>query len=267
MRVFVFRIPKELSDDEPAQLEPAQLAALADGSLDPRARSALRVRVAGSPELAALLEEQERSLVLVREATASVAAPTDLRARVEAERRPRRRASVRNGLVLGSGLAAVAVALALVLVPGRTVPSVAAAAVLSTRGATDAAPALQPGQPKLLARAVGGVRFPSWQKKFGWRATGARADRLSGRYTDTVFYEKDGHRLGYTIVAGNVLPVPRGATRFARGRTNLQVLDLNGRLVVTWRRGGRTCVLVGSGVARDVLLELAAWNGQGAVPF
>ena len=92
MRVFAFRRPKELSD-EPAQLELAQLAALADGSLDPWAGTALRARVAGSPELAALLDEQRRSLALVRGASASVAAPAGLRARVEAERRPRRAGS------------------------------------------------------------------------------------------------------------------------------------------------------------------------------
>jgi anti-sigma factor RsiW len=268
MRVFAFRRPKELSDDEPAQLEPAHLAALADGTLDPWAGSALRARVAGSPELAGLLDEQRRSLALVRGASASVAAPAGLRARVEAERRrPRRRASVRNGLVLGAGLAAAAAALALVLVPGGAAPTVAAAAVFSTRGATGAAPALQPGQPKLLARAVGGVRFPNWREQFGWHATGARADRLSGRDTGTVFYQKDGRRLGYTIVAGPSLPPPPGATQFVRGGTNLRVFTVNGRVVVTWRRGGRTCVLVGSGVTRHVLLELASWNGKGAVPF
>jgi hypothetical protein len=270
--VFAFRRPKEPSDDEPAQLEPArfepaQLAALADGSLDSWASSALQARVDGSPELAAVLDEQRRSLALVRAASASVAAPARLRARVAAERGPRRRRSVRNSLVLGTGLAASAAALALVLVPGRAAPTVAAAAVFSTRGATGAAPALEPGQPKLLARAVGGVRFPNWLKQFGWHATGTRADRLSGRDTGTVFYEKDGRRLGYTIVAGPSLPVPPGATQFARGGTNLRVFTVDGRLVVTWRRGGRTCVLVGSGVARHVLLELASWNGKGAVPF
>jgi hypothetical protein len=37
--------------------------------------------------------------------------------------------------------------------------------------------------------------------------------------------------------------------------------------VVTWRRQGHTCVLSGTGVDRDTLLELAAWKGQGAVSF
>jgi hypothetical protein len=261
MRVYAFRRPRELSD------EPVELAALADGSLDPQAGAALRARVAGSPELVALLDEQERSVALVRQASAPVAAPAGLRTRVEAERRPRRRALLRNGLVLGAGLAAAAAALALVLVPGGAAPTVASAAGFSTRGATGAAPALEPGQPKLLARAVGGVRFPNWRKQFGWHATGARADRLSGRDTGTVFYEKDGRRLGYTIVAGPSLPVPPGATQFVRGGTNLHVFTVNGRLVVTWRRGGRTCVLSGPGVARGVLLDLASWNGKGAVPF
>jgi hypothetical protein len=262
MRVFAFPRPRELFDDEPVEL-----AALADGSLDPREGVALRVRVADSPELVTLLEEQERLLALVRRASGPVAAPAGLRSRIEAERRPRRWASLRDGLVLGSGLAAAATALALVLVPAGAAPTVASAAGFSTRGATGGAPALEPGQPKLLAKAVGGVRFPNWRRQFGWQATGARADRLSGRDTGTVFYEKNGHRLGYTIVAGSSLPVPSGAMQFMRGGTNLRVLTVNGRLVVTWRRGGRTCVLVGSGVDRDVLLELASWNGKGTVPF
>jgi anti-sigma-K factor RskA len=72
----------------------AELAALADGSLDPQRRAAVRARIAGSADLAALLAEQERALALTRTAAEAVEAPTALRARVAAQRRPRRRARI-----------------------------------------------------------------------------------------------------------------------------------------------------------------------------
>ena len=55
--------------------EPAELAALADGSLAPDRRAALEARVAASPELADLLAEQERAVALARSAAAEVEAP------------------------------------------------------------------------------------------------------------------------------------------------------------------------------------------------
>jgi hypothetical protein len=72
----------------------AELAALADGSLDPRRRAAAKARVAGSAELAALLAEQERALALMRSAAAAVEAPPALRARVAPKRRRRRPALI-----------------------------------------------------------------------------------------------------------------------------------------------------------------------------
>lgn len=70
----------------------AELAALADGSLDAELRSAAEARVDASPELATLLAEQERSLALTRSAAQTVEAPPALRARVVGQpRNPRRR--------------------------------------------------------------------------------------------------------------------------------------------------------------------------------
>jgi hypothetical protein len=249
--------------------EPVELAALADGSLSPEQQAALEERVAASPELTAQLAEQERALSLVHQATAGVAAPARLRARVEAQRRDRRGRS-RRTLAVGTGLAtatAVALVLLLVLPGGAGGPSIAAAAELATRAATTAAPPPETGQPKLLSREVGGVPFPNWQKKFGWRASGERADTVGGRRTATVFYGKQGRRIGYTIVDGAPLKVPPDAASARREGTELHTFRTDGRLVVTWQRGGRTCILVGPGVPRDTLLKLAAWKGKGAVPF
>jgi anti-sigma factor RsiW len=255
-------------DDAPGD-EPTELAALADGSLPAERRAALEARLAESPPLAAELVEQKRAVEVVRRASASTAAPARLRARVEAERRPRVRRPGRR-LVLGTGFATAAAAAAvllLVLPGGAGGPSLASAAALSARPAVAPAPLSQPGEPKLLARAVGGVPFPNWREKFGWRASGQRADTLAGRRTATVFYRKQGDRIGYTIVDGAPLSVPQEADTTRREGTELHTFVSDGRLVVTWLRGGRTCVLTGTGVPRDVLLKLAAWKGKGAVPF
>jgi hypothetical protein len=118
----------------------------------------------------------------------------------------------------------------------------------------------------VLVQTVGGVSFPNWQPRFGWRAAGSRTDDLSGRRTATVFYEKTGRALAYTIVDGPPLAVPDGAQLAVRGTTDLHSFVAHDRLVATWRRGGHTCVLSGLGVERSILLKLAAWNANGALP-
>lgn len=249
--------------------EPVELAAVADGSLPPDERAAAEARLGESPELAALLAEQERAVALVQQANAAIDAPAGLRARVDVERRARGR-RVAPRLTLAAGLAtAAAVALVLVLIlPGGGGPSLASAAALSGRPATGPAPPPRPGQPKLLARQVGGVPFPSWREKFAWRTTGERVDSLKGRDTATVFYGKHGKRVGYTIVDGKPLKVPAAATSTTRNGIHLKTFRTDdGRLAVTWLRRGRTCILVARGVPRDTLLKLAAWKGKGAVQF
>lgn len=87
----------------------AELAALADGSLDPERRAALREQVAASPELAERLAEQERAVSMARSAAAEVEAPPGLRARIEAQRRPRRMRAPRSFVLAGAAAAAVLV--------------------------------------------------------------------------------------------------------------------------------------------------------------
>src|SRR5689334_14412653 len=88
--------------------EPAELAALADGSLPPERRAVLEARVAASPELADRLAEQERAVTLMRTASAEVEAPAALRARIDAQRPPRRMPVSRRLVAVGAA-AAVAV--------------------------------------------------------------------------------------------------------------------------------------------------------------
>jgi anti-sigma factor RsiW len=93
--------------DEVGSQEIAELAALADGSLAPERRAVLEARVAGSPELAVLLAEQQRAVALVRTPSAEVEAPAGLRERIEAQRRARRAPARRHYALIGAAVATV----------------------------------------------------------------------------------------------------------------------------------------------------------------
>jgi hypothetical protein len=253
--------------DDTRDTEPDELAALADGTLAGPRRTALEARVAGSPELAARLAEQERALVIVNAAAESVDAPAGLRARIEARRRPARRH--RWALSAGIAVAAAAVILGVIaaLPTGTSGPTVVEAAQLGSKPATQPAPPPDPTEAKLLDRSVDGVPFPNWDAKFGWLASGARGDRLSGRRTSTVYYDKKGKRIAYTIVSGEALENPTDARVVHRAGVVLRVFADGARTDVTWLRNGRTCVLSGVGVPAPTLVKLASWRGLGAVPF
>ena len=224
-------------------------------------------------ELAVRLEAQERAREIL--AATAVPAPDGLRARVAALRPPapapapapaRRRGP---SLLVGSvALVVLVIALALVVafLPGGAVaPTVAEAAELAERPAVEPAPAPRADAPALLDAEVDGVAFPAWAAAFGWEATGARSDEIGEREATTVFYEKDGRRLAYTIVSGGALIVPGGGTASIAG-TDFTAIDDG----VTWERDGHTCVLTEEGRRSGgaaMLLELAGWRGDGAVVF
>jgi hypothetical protein len=237
-----------------------EIAALADGSLSGRRRDAMEARVRARPELAALLAEQETVVAALR--AVEVAAPGRLRAALaqsqDVPRRSRRP-------VLGFGLAAAAaaaVAIVLVLPSGTPgAPSVVQAAGLGVRPATLAAPAVDPAHPGLLRRSLEGVTYPDWRPHFGWRAVGTRTDRLGGRSAVTVFYvNRAGERLAYTIVGGRALSRPRGAARLVHDGIVYRALSRDARHVVTWERGGHTCVLSAAGVRVAALVDLAGYR-------
>jgi hypothetical protein len=249
----------------PADDRMAELTALADGTLRGRRRARLLTEVGQSLELAEQLEKQRRAVGALRSVEAS--APAWLRARVEPERQRRRRVSfipLAGGLAAG---AAFAIFLALVLPGGAGGPDVVEAATLAVQPAAAPAPGPDPAQPNLLAARADGLAFPNWAKEFGWRATGRRVDELDGRRAVTVLYEKEGQRIGYTILSGDLIEPPEEASTAIRDGTTLRGLEADGRVIVTWPRGGRTCVLSGVGVDAAALLDLAAWNGKGAVRF
>jgi len=243
----------------------ADLAAAADGTLPPTRQAEVEAMAAEDAQLAAALDDQRRAVTLIRGAAAEVHAPLALRARLEADRarlvRPRARR--RWFSVALAGVAAAAVLLAVVLAaPGG--PTVQDAAAFAGQPPTAPAPA---AEGKLLAAAQDGVVFPEWDAKFGWEATGARTGEVDGRPATTVYYEKDGKTLAYTIVGGDALDGPGEADTIDAEGTPVQVFRADGTPAATWEREGHTCVLVGEGVPDAKLAELAGWKGLGAVAF
>jgi anti-sigma factor RsiW len=241
----------------------AELCALADGTLPVERRAEVEARVAASPELQELLERQRRT-VLATQTLAAEEVPASLRAAVEARRRApastrgRGRRLAPRFVLAGAAAVAAAVVAAIVLSGGPGAPTVADAARLATEAPTAPAPPSEGKSGTRLAIAVGSVAFPDFARAYGWRALGVRRGRVDGRDATVVFYGKGGRRLGYVIVAGAGLPRPSAAQATVIRRVEYQTLRLNGRLAVTWRRGGHTCVLIGD-ATRAGLLKLASW--------
>jgi hypothetical protein len=207
-------------------------------------------------------DERERFAVSALRPLQRLEAPQRLRARIDAERERSRRPARRRRFALSGALAASAAAVVLALVlalpGGAGGPTVVEAAELGMLSAS--APAPRAAGPKLLGASNGGVSFPDWARKFGWEAVGRRADELEGRRVVTVFYEREGRRLAYSIVDGEAVAWPADWRSSLRGGTRYDHRREDGRLVVTWRKGGRTCVLSGWGVELEKTLELADWE-------
>ena len=248
----------------------AELCALADGTLPAERCAEVEARVAASPELQELLERQRRSVTATR-ALASEPVPASLEAAVEASRQrsaPRRRGRrLTVGLSL-AGVLTVVVAAILVLTMGGGpgAPSVPNAARLAAQPPDGPAPAASGTGGTQLAADVQGVAFPDLSGSYGWRATGVRHGRLGGRDATVVHYAKDGRNIAYAIVAGPSLPRPPDAQTTTLGGVQFQTLSVDGRHVVTWRREGHTCVLIGDAPSAE-LLALASWSGGDAVGY
>jgi hypothetical protein len=250
---------------QPTEAELAELSALADGTLDPARREPVQARIAASPELTALFEREQRVVQALHQARATERAPARLRTRIEAAR-PSRATATRRRFAFGGGaavaLAAIVLALVLALPSGAPGgPSVSDAAALAGRGPTQAAPVLDPGNPRArLYQSIGDTyAFPNWTARFGWNASGARTDTLDGRTAVTVYYQRGNMTIAYTIVHSPPLAVP-SATKTWQNGTEFRTLTVNGRKVVTWRRADDTCVLSGTGVTAAGLQTLAAWK-------
>ncbi len=244
----------------------ADLSALADGTLDPARRGEVEAWVASSPELRALYERERRAVEILHRARATDRAPAALRARIESERpspRVRNRRRFAYGAALAGAIAAVVLALALIVPTGTPgAPSVSEAAALALRGPNASAPVPDPRYPaSRLRQDVDEIYFPNWATAFGWSPVGTRIDHINGRQAVTVYYERRGKRVAYTIVSAPALKVPAASVTTVHG-TEMQTLTLNGRWVVTWRRNDHTCLLSGKGVPPSVMRRLAAWRAH-----
>jgi anti-sigma factor RsiW len=243
-------------DDEALE---AELALLVDGQLEPERAAALEARADLAPRIALIRAGRDQ----LRAAAASVEAPFELRRRVDAlgARPSHRRWRRWRPLAALAGVGAAA-AIALVLLTAGGAPTVQT--VLDSAGSSPAA-ALSPSGGPLLSVAVEDVRFPNYEQKFGWRAVGSREDEIDGREVTTVFYERGGERVSYSIVAGDALAEPDGEDVEAEG-TRLRRVGAGN--AVTWQRLGHTCVMDGTpGVSLASVAELAGWKAKGEVAF
>lgn len=169
-----------------------------------------------------------------------------------------------SALLVGALASAAGLVVVLVLALGSggpSAPTVLQASILGLRPAIIGAPEENPHAPGQLAISADGIPYPYWNRRFGWQTAGARSDELGGRKVTTVFYANStGRRIGYSIVAGRALPLPSGGHAAAWHGTRFDVLHPGSSTVVTWRRAGHTCILVGSKVSAKTLLTLADWQ-------
>jgi hypothetical protein len=243
------------------------LVRLADGTLTGERARELEARVAESPELRAMLDEQRGAIKAIR--ALNEPAPHALRTRIEdARRRPAPAVRVRRFGLAGAfvaAAAALAVALVAILPSGAGGPSLSEAAAFTLQKPVSAAPRHEVDG--ALNLEVDGVPYPYWTDSLGWKATGKRVDKVGGRVATTVFYAKGSQRVGYTIVSGKPLSVPSGSSVTTLHGVRISSLGLRGNAVVTWQRKDHSCILSGRGVSRNELVKLAAWRDAGALPY
>ena len=202
----------------------------------------------------------------IRATAAAVRAPQRL---YEAIERPRERGMVRRRRVGGAVAACATIALAAVLAFAHpaadpVAPSIADAAAVALRAPALPAPPRDAREPALLRFSSDGVPFPDYAYGgLAWRADGQRRARRGGRDVVVVSYAGGGRRVGYAIVGGPALRVSGARSRVVRGGTRFDVLRHAGATIVTWQRGGQTCVLASRDTEAQGLLRLASWRGRG----
>jgi len=214
----------------------------------------------------------ERGRELVATAVAETSAPLALRERLERQREGARPPARRRWLGLAGAFAAVAAAAVTALVinlGGASSPSVLATVQLAAPGPTLPAPNHDTMNKALLDTSIEGLPFPDWNPKFQWRAVGARRDEIEGRHATTVYYDSPiGNRAAYTILGGSKIAAPKGARVVKRNGDPFYVLYRGGQRIVVWDRDGHTCVMSAPArVPEQRLLDMAAWDAGGNVPF
>jgi anti-sigma factor RsiW len=239
----------------------AQLLALADGTLPPERRAAVEERVTRSPRATEMLRAQRRAVAAIQ--AFSPPAPPGLALRLRAPVAPRRPALSRAGPAFAAACVALALAVTLTADRGLTV---AWLAQLSERPATQPAGG-EGARAGLLRRSFAGVTFPDWEESQDWRVIGARRDTVDGRATDTVYYRRTHHTVGYTVLSGPSLGLPKRGRRVERDAVAVQLYRDGPATIAVFERGGRTCVLAGVVHRPETLVRLAAWRADGALTF
>lgn len=212
-------------------------------------------------------DEHVRAATVIRSTAGSIRAPQRLREELGVQRaRLAARRRVARALV---ATAATALATALALAQaggGRQPPTIAETAAVALRAPTLAAPARDARAPAFLRASSGGVAFPDYARAgLRWRPEGLLRTRRGGQQIVVVSYARgSGERVGYAIVGGAPLRAAAGATAVVRDGARYAVLRDGATRIVTWRRGGRTCVLASREASTQALLELAAWRPQAA---
>ncbi len=201
----------------------------------------------------------------IRATAGEVAAPERLRGQLAAQRTrlaARRRIA---GALTATAATALAAVLALSQSGGRPVPApptIADAAAVALRRPALPAPGRDARAPSFLRVSSGGVAFPDYRRAgMRWRPAGLLRARRGGRDVVVVSYARGGGvRASYAIVAGPVLREPRTGRTVVRAGTRFTVQHGLGTTIVSWRRGGRTCVLASREASAQALLRMAAWE-------
>jgi hypothetical protein len=243
----------------------ALLVRLADGKLSGRRRARAEASLAGVVDLEHALARQRR----VAEALSGGPVPQDAAVALPSIAGPSRNRLRALRMPALAAVVAAAIVAGLVLGLQPTSPSVASAAGLGMLPAERAAPprVADAQDTPLLAGGVDGVAFPDWHEVFGWHARGSRDDVVDGRETRTVFYVHMGHRIGYTIVAGEALDIPESAEIVRRNGVEIALFRDGARDIAVFVRDGLTCILSGEVLERATLVKLAAWHADGAIEF
>lgn len=247
------------------------LAAFADGSLPAARRGQVEQAVSESPHLQSAVAAQRHALRAI-DAAARGRAPSSLQARVALAQPPARRAgpsrlaAALGTAVVGVGAAAV-VAVVVVLGGGTAAPTVAQAAVLTSR-----LPQMGVAEPAVDQGTLSGVRavgltYPYWEDHFGYTARGVRRDTLGGRRVTTVFYSRGTSQVAYEIVSGPPLQPGGQVSSTELQGVQLSLMGTPSGQVVSWLRDGHTCILTGSGTSVSTLQNLAAWRQGGRIPY
>jgi hypothetical protein len=153
-------------------------------------------------------------------------------------------------------LIAAVIAIVLALPGGVDATEVVADTIVAQgRGPDGPAPAALPddGLPR--------ASFSDFARQAGWLPLSARDDDVDGRQTQTIYWERAGRRIAYTLLPGDPVGAPAYDGRTGRRGVLLYSLNVGARNAVTWTEattdGGRTAVVSAIGVPVRRLYDLA----------